>query len=244
MGIKKIAKSFENASVCVVGMKRRGKDMLFGNVIARRKKAYISNTDYKCKKAKYHKLSLKEFDCGGNTYKNFINGDIKYYEFPYPDGTDIYISDCGVYFPSQFCNELNRDFKDFPTFFALSGQLGQCFVHSNCQNFSRIWDKIREHADVFYYCNWCKAIGKLVIQKVTYYERAESCQARIPTFKFKLPLFAKKEMKNLLAIEKEKYRIQHGEIKTHLLVYFNKSKYDTRIFKEMLKNGKKDNIGN
>lgn len=68
---------------------------------------------------------------------------MKAYEYPYPDGTDIYIADAGIYFPSQFCNELNRDYKYFPTFMALTRHLGEANVHFNVQNLNRVWDKIR-----------------------------------------------------------------------------------------------------
>ena len=35
---------------------------------------------------------------------------------PYPDGTDIYLSDAGIYFPSQFCSELNREYPFMAVF--------------------------------------------------------------------------------------------------------------------------------
>lgn len=46
MRFKKMMKHFEDGNVCVIGLRGRGKDMLQGNVIVRRKKPYISNTDY------------------------------------------------------------------------------------------------------------------------------------------------------------------------------------------------------
>lgn len=49
MGIRNIKRMFEDGNVCVVGLRGRGKDMLFANIIARRRKEYISNTDYKVK---------------------------------------------------------------------------------------------------------------------------------------------------------------------------------------------------
>lgn len=238
MRFKTILKIFDSGNVCVVGLRRRGKDMLFANVVARRKKPYVSNTDYKCKYSQYHKLDLNEFDCGKNSYHNFISGDINKYVFPYSDGTDLYIADCGVYFPSQFHNELNKKYPYFGSFMALSAQLGKCNVHSNCQNLGRIWLTIREQSDLFILCNKTIYLFGFVIEKVTIYEKYESCANRVPPFRMRLGLFAKKEMKNLLKIEKEKYRISNGEIKSGILFYFNKSKYDTRVFKSMLENGK------
>ena len=63
---KTIVKKFEDHSMSVTGMKGTGKDLIFGNVISRRKKAYISNMDYG---GKYNFLDYKKLDCGGNTYE-------------------------------------------------------------------------------------------------------------------------------------------------------------------------------
>lgn len=238
MRFKRVLKLFESGNVCVVGLRRRGKDMLFANVVARRKLPYISNTDYKSESAQYYPLELEKLDCGKNTYKEFINGNINQYSFPYPDGTDVYLADCGVYFPSQYCNELNKSYGYMSTFLALSAQLGKCNVHTNCQNLNRIWDKIREQSDIYVNCNRTIYLWGLVIETITIYDRYESCANRVEPFRMRLPLFAKKEMKSLLQIEREKYRLQHGEVKRGTLVYFNRSKYNTRIFKEILENGK------
>lgn len=246
MFIREVIKMFESGNVCVVGLRRRGKDMLFGNVIARRNIPYVSNTDYKPKnkknRATHHALEFDKLDCGKNFYRNFITGDVNYYEFPYPEGTDVYIADCGVYLPAQYCNELNRDYKHIPTFMALSAQLGACNVHTNCQNLGRIWDKLREQSDMYIMCNKIfrplLKIG-IVLQQITIYEKYESCNNRVPPFKMRLPMFAKRESKSLLAIEKAKYELAHGLIKRRWLLYVNKSDYNTTIFKEILKNGKR-----
>lgn len=125
---------FNNHSVSVSGPKGTGKDMLTGNVIARRSrhKYYISNIDYKIKGKRFIELNLNKFLCDNN-YRNFIYGNIKPYIYPYGDNIDIYISDCGVYFPCQYNVQLNNEFKDFPIFMALSRQLGNSWVHTNCQ---------------------------------------------------------------------------------------------------------------
>ena len=58
MNMRKIVKLFEQGNVCVVGLRGCGKDMLFANVIARRRQPYVSNTDYHCKKSPFIKLKL------------------------------------------------------------------------------------------------------------------------------------------------------------------------------------------
>lgn len=235
--MRKLIKLFEDGNVCVSGLRGRGKDMLMANVVARRKLKYIGNTDYA--PDLHIPFEPLEFDCGGNTYADFIKGDIKYYEFPYPDGTDIYIADMGVYFPSQYCNLLNRDYGYFSTFMALSRQLGACNVHFNVQNLNRAWDKIREQSDIYIMCRHCFVLfGKLVIQNVRIYERYQSCVDRVPPYRVPQPLFSF-ERRFQWKMDKQRYDIQHGEIRSRWLIYLNKSTYDTRVFKEMLKNGKK-----
>lgn len=231
--MKRILKLFRAGNVCVCGLRGRGKDMLFANVAVRRGLPYVSNTDY----GGDHKPFIPmNFDCGGNTYENFLYGNVKPYEFPYDDGTDIYISDAGVYFPAQHCKELNRNFGYISTFMALSRHLGECNVHFNVQNLNRVWDKIREQSDIYIMCNWCKVFfGKLVMESVTVYETYESAVNRVPPYKApKVRLNADRKL--TVQMEKQRYRIAHGEIKRYTLIYFNKSNYDTRVFKKMLEN--------
>lgn len=96
MSLQNIVKMFKNGSVCVTGMKGTGKDVLFGNVIARRGKPYVSNVDYG---GDGIPLDLSLLDMGGNTYDNFIRDTFNSFSYPYPKNCDVYISDVGVYLP-------------------------------------------------------------------------------------------------------------------------------------------------
>lgn len=236
MGIKKVIKIFNQGNVCVTGLRGRGKDMLMANVISRRKSGYISNVDYKAKNCEYNKLDIMAFDTH-NSYDNFINGNVSRYVYPYKDGTDIYISDVGVYFPAQYSTELDKKYGSFAQFEALSRQLGECNVHINVQNLNRAWNKIREQSDKYIYCDWCKVFGGIVIQHITLYERYEACAAHVPKFPLRRPFF------NAIArtsydLQKASYDCSYGKITPMILIYRNKSKYNTRIFKEILENGK------
>lgn len=234
--MKKIIKLFNSGNVCVCGLRGRGKDMLFGNVIARRGLPYVSNTNYGYKYIPFHAFN---YDCGGNTYDRFIGGELLYYKYPHEDGTDIYIGDAGIYFPSQYCGDLNKKYGFFSTFMAISRHLGECNVHFNVQNLNRVWDKIREQSDIYIMCNWCKVFfGKVVVQQVTIYEKYESAVNRVPPYKSPRVNF-NADRRFTLALDKQKYRIQHGDIKRRLLLYWNKSSYNTRIFKAMLENGER-----
>lgn len=239
--MKKIIKLFNRHSVSVFGAKGTGKDILFANVIARRKhKKYISNTDYKLKRKELIPLDLPRFMIG-NTYKNFIENKINPYFYPYEDNIDIYIADCGVYFPSQYCGELNKEYKEFPSFMALSRHLGCAYVHTNAQNFNRVWDKIREQSDRYINTRSCVVLfGKIVIQQVRIYERYQSALDEIPPFRFiGSSLFKNKIERETELKAKQDHINRYGKIKKRLLIYINKSKYNTRLFKEILENGEK-----
>lgn len=245
MKIKKVVKLFKQGNVCVVGLRGKGKDMLMGNVIARRKKEdYVCNTDYCCK-AQFYPFELEKLECGKNIYENFINGNITPYTYPYRLGTDVYIADAGIYFPSHYCNELNKKYGYVPTFMALSRHLGDCNVHFNVQNLNRVWDKIREQSDTYIMCRRCIVLfGRIVIQQIRIYEKYQSCVDRVPPFRMKRPLF-NREAKAQIDIARSKYDCTYGVVKSGTLLYWNKTNYDTHIFREILKNGnKKENEEN
>lgn len=240
---KSIVKMFDKGNVCVCGLRGDGKDMLMSNVACRRKLPYISNVDYGGGKFAdggfFIPLNFVDISCGFNTYKDFISGEPHYYKFPYPDGTDVYLSDLGVYFPSQYCNELNRDYKFIPVYMALSRHLAAGNVHFNVQNLNRAWDKIREQSDQYILCRWCHVFfGKIVFQKVRIYELYDSCLRRIPPFRLSRPFLGGVRVDSWRQ-EKERYEQNYGVVKEKLLIYFNKSSYDTRIFKTILEGGKK-----
>lgn len=235
IGLNSIIKLFQKGNCCVVGLRGTGKDMLFANVAVRRKIAYISNTDYGGDCIPFDYKSTLALN--GNSYRDFIRGEVKPYSFPFEDGTDIYLADAGVYFPSQECSFLDRDYKGIPLYMALSRHLGQSNVHVNVQNLERCWTKIREQSDTYIRCLWCKVIFGFVVQAVLVYERADACQMRVPPCPYKPPLFCPREARELWRMKVLDYRVQHGDIKPKLLIYRNKSKYNTRIFKQILEGG-------
>lgn len=237
MRFKIIIKLFESGNVCVTGLRGTGKDVLCGNVIARRKKDYVSNLDY-TNGHHFHLLEYSALDMGKNDYKNLLNGDIHYYAYPYPQGSDVYISDAGIYFPSQYCNELNRDYKYFPTYFALSRQVSHNNMHINVQNLNRCWDKIREQSDIYIRCRRCIVIFGFVLQWITIYDKYQSCLDRVEPCRISVPLMASREVKQNAQIYLDKFRNTYGSIKTRILFYRNKSKHDTYYFEKLFKGGK------
>lgn len=235
-GIKTIINLFKKGNVSICGKKGRGKDMLTANVIARRKLPYVSNINYG---GNYIPFNFADFDTN-NTYDNFISGNVNYYKFPFPDKTDVYLSDCGLYFPSQEQKELCKRYDSFIPFMALSRQLGLCNVHTNAQYLNRVWDKLREQSDLYIGCQSCKVLfGKFVFQKVRVYEKYESALNNVAPFRMNVPLFVNRQTKLTIDLAKTSYINTHGVIKTLNLFYINKSDYDTRFFKKYLLGGKK-----
>lgn len=233
MRFKKIIKLFNNGNVCVTGLRGTGKDLIMGNVIARKKETYVSNMNYGYD---YIPLKLTNLDIK-NTYKEFISGKVKKYIYPYPKNMDIYISDCGVYLPSQYCNLLNRDYEGIISFQALSRQIGKCNVHINAQNLNRVWDKLREQSDRYIRCCWSFYFLGFVLQKIVIYDKYESCLNRINPCRIKKPLFCDKNRKQQIELYLDNFYNQHGNVKSHLLFYRNRSKHNTYLFGDMLERG-------
>lgn len=237
MGIRKIIKMFKRGNVCVTGLRGTGKDILFGNVISRRKEPYISNLDYG---GNYYGLDFKKLDIGSN-YSQFIANSVYYYEFPYPLGTDVYISDVGVYFPSQYCNKLNNEYEGLVYYQALSRQVSHNNVHINVQNLNRAWDKIREQSDMYIRCIWCKVIFGIVFQKVIIYDKYQSCLDRVGVCRIQPPTIFMNKMQRLeRELYIDKFENSYGKIRSKILIYKNKSNHDTYYFEKLLKEGKKN----
>ena len=232
-GIKYMAKRFERGSVQICGQRGRGKDMLMGN-IACRSQNYYSNVDYG---GGYHPLDFADLDTH-NHFTDLVEKRITPYKYPYIEGADIFISDIGIYFPSQYNSELDKKYPRLPQFLALSRQLANCNVHLNTQALGRAWIKFREQSDFFCLCRWiCKPLLKfgIVIQKVTLYDRYSSCEQAVIPFCLPTPsILAPKEVKQQYEIEKQRYLQNYGEVTDVYLIYRNKSTYDTRYFKTLL----------
>lgn len=236
MRFKRIVNLFKKGNVCVTGLRGTGKDILFGNVIARRNIPYVSNLDYG---GLYNPLCLNDI-CIPNTYVNLINDNINEYIYPYPLGSDIYISDAGIYLPSQYCNQLNRDYQGLITYQALSRQVSHNNVHINVQNLNRLWDKVREQSEIYIRCNWCKVLfKKIVIQKITIYDKYQSCLDRVSPCRIRKPnMFMDKEKRLQYELYRDKFYNTYGDIRSYFLIYINKSNHDTYYFEKLFRKDK------
>lgn len=241
MTLKKLKRRyFDKHSMGVTGERGAGKDMLMGN-IAVRSIGYVSNMDYG---GNYEKLDFDKISMNGNTYENLINGNVKYYKYPYQEGHDIYISDAGAYFPSQHFGALNARFKGIPLFNALCRHLGNVEVHVNVQNLERCYDKFREHLRYIIDAQWCKVLfkGRIVIQKIRVYGKAQSCIDHVKPCRIRIPWLASKQVKLTSKMHVDQFENSYGTIQDYLLVYVNKTKYDTRYFKKLFEEGERQSV--
>lgn len=239
-----IAKYFRKGNVSVIGEKGSGKDLIFGNVIHFRQKIrkelnYISNLNYTDGDG-YIKFDYKDIDLNGNTYDTMLNEPL-YYEFPHPEGTDIYLSDAGCYFPAQYCNELNKKYPSIPYFAALSRQIAKLSFHTNCQQLTRVWDKLREQS-----FNYIRCVNTLYvpyihfcITEVIIYDKYQSAADRVTPCRIKVPTFGDKNRILQAQIAIDKFVNTYGSVKRYYVLYFNHSKHDTYYFKKVFKDGKK-----
>ena len=81
--------------------------------------------------------------------------------------------------------------------------------------------------------------NKIVIQKVTIYDKAQSCVDRVKKPQIRVPLF-NKEARVHANIYLDNHKNTYGTIKNGLLLYWNKSKHDTLYFGNLLRMGKQN----
>jgi hypothetical protein len=225
-----VLRCFNDGNVIVTGLRGRGKDVLFSLVTNSSKCKFISNIDYTGDN-RYLPFKLEDISVGGNTFNNFIQDKVVPYNYPYADGIDYYISDAGIYFPSQEFSQLNKFYPSVPVFQALSRHLGDCNFHCNVQNLNRLWDKIREQADTYLLCSKCKVrFKRFVFMTVYYYDRYQSCVDRVKPMK--------KRWGRLGKIEYDKFVGQYGQIRRLKIWGYLRHDYDSRRFKTILKGGK------
>lgn len=217
----KLIKRFEKGNVIVFGNKGKGKDLVTQTIIKWRNKPYYSNIDYG---GSYEFISLSEIDVG-NDFNNFIKENINQVEKRSEmEGKDIYISDAGIYLPSQFDTTLHKTYKGLPIYYALSRHLYANNVHTNVQNLEREWKALRELGDTYIWCrNTIKLFGWLVTE-IYIYEKYETAVNRT------LPLVT-----NLLDkdenLQKKQFDATNGKIeKMYIFNRIKSLKYDTRAF--------------
>lgn len=223
----RIKGAFENGNVVVTGRKGYGKDILFQQVINWRNKDYHSNLDYG---GAFHKFDIKQLELTPNTYHNFIKGDIVKVEKDNRfEKADIYISDGGVYLPSQADYLLHKTYPSLPITYALNRHLYNNGIHVNAQRIERIWKALREQADYFVLLR--KRPLKLpffMVLFTTEYDRYESARQELqPMVNTLFNKYSKAEV-NL-------FKAKHGFVKNGLIIVPKwKLHYDSRAFHKIV----------
>ena len=219
---------FDNFDVAVYGLRGTGKDVLFAHAINLQDKKHYSNIYYN---ENTEIRDLKELNVGGNSYEDFINGNIEKFEPNFEEGYHFYISDAGVYLGCQYNKELNQNYGELPIHIALRRHLYDSHVHTNSQALNRPWDKIREQQGCFIHCLGTKDYGEYLIVSAISYTKYESALECLPPPEREDKYYTMKygeitERKFKIAVDSLAYDTRH--FKTQLLIQNKEVKKDER----------------
>lgn len=225
--------SFRSGNVIVAGHKGTGKDLLFNFVITERERdgeIHASNIRYT---DQTHILSPQHFMLNDNTISNFVSNKFSRESKHFTEKEDYYISEAGLAFPNWARAELEKKYRSLPITFALSRHLGDFSIHANVQNYTRLWDKLREQADTYIWCEHATVRGKKVSQTFVIYNRAESAIDHIQPFECRRNFWgAKVKEDKAYAVT---FNAKYGYIERLTLKYKLADKpYDTRAFYKAL----------
>lgn len=222
---------FRRGNCIVAGHKGNGKDLFFSYIINKRKEPHYSNIRYNDQTAL---LDPKAFNIDPNTYRDFLGGTVKQIPKTLEEDRDYYLSDAGIFMPSTYQGELVKLYPSLPLMYALQRHLLNSNFHANVQNLPRLWDKLREQADYYFFCTQARhLIGRWFIQKVRYYETYEAAAANVLPFKVNAFLFTFKDKRQLAL--KHQFDAQNGQVKyLYILNHLPKDHYDTRYFHSVL----------
>lgn len=222
--IKEISQIFKKSNCIVYGRKGCGKDLIFNAVINERNELCYSNILYNQKLTTLR--SIKDFSVEPNTFENMLEQDITIVDKNIRENTDMYISDGGIYLPSQYSQLLCKKYPSLPIFYALSRHLGNMNIHINTQYLGRVWDKLREQADGYFKAvKTTKTIFGNLITEIIYYDTYKSAMAELQPYE--KAIFESNEEKASL----KEFTAKNGVIKR----FYIKQKpsnihYDTRYF--------------
>lgn len=225
-GKKALIDCYTHDNVICFGLKGHGKDCIHNKVINARNEPCYANIPYN--KELCIKKSIQDFSVEPNTFENVLNDDIKIVKKINKENTDMYISDGGIFLPSQYSNTLIKKYPSLPIYYALSRHLTNSNIHINTQYLGRVWDKLREHAG--YYIKACKTtyLFGFLITEFIIYDRYESAMAQLEPYKA-TGLFTHSESR----ANKEDFLAKHGNITRYYIIQ-HKSKiyYKSRYFHE------------
>lgn len=215
-----IEKYFKKNSVIVFGTKGHGKDLLFQKVINKRKKPYYANMSYG---GKYKFVLLKNMTFEPNDFASLIESSFTIVSKDFEESRDFYISDAGNYLPSQYYKILDKKYTGLPLFYSMTRQAFNSNIHVNTQYLGRIWDKLREQADIYIKCSYALNLPFFLFCRVVVYDRYETALLQLEP----IPTAKTKDAK----MQKAMFESLHGTIKSyHYAILKRHIHYDTREF--------------
>ena len=223
-GYKTIQSSFSSGNVIVFGKKGKGKDLIFNYAINTRGIRCASNIPFNKDICKVR--PIKDYNLDPNTFENMLNDNVKICKKTINEGEDYYISDGGIFLPSQYEGMLCKLYPSLPMFYATSRHLAQMNIHINSQYLGRVWDKLREQANTYIKCiESNKLFNKYIITKCIFYDQYKTAMAEM--LPFPKQLFESKENKS----KRIEFEAHNGIVKYFYVIQKIKHiYYDTRYF--------------
>lgn len=225
-GKKALVECFEKDNVIVFGLKGHGKDCIFNKSINVRNKPCYANIPYN--KELCVVRDIQNFSVSPNTFENVLNNDVKIVKKFNKESTDLYISDGGIFLPSQYSNTLIKKYPSLPIYYALNRHLTNSNIHINSQYLGRIWDKLREHAGYYIKAVKTTYLFGFLITEFIVYDRYDSAMSQLEPY-VATGLFTHSESR----ANREDFLAKHGNITRYYIIQ-HKSKiyYKSRYFHE------------
>lgn len=223
-GKNELKRVFSDANTIVFGLKGRGKDLIFNKAINARKVNCYANIPYN--KLLCTTRDIRQFSVEPNTFINILNNDVKIIDKNNMESCDYYISDGGIFLPSQYSNTLIKMYPSLPIYYALNRHLTNSNIHINSQYLGRVWDKLREHAGYYIMAERTTKIFGFLITKFIVYDKYDSASAKLRPYKITGLLTHSESRAN-----KEDFESKHGYVKRFYIIQQTKHVYyDSRYF--------------
>ena len=219
--------NFNRFNVIVFGKKGTGKDLFFQSIIRKRKKPYYSNISYGYDQRKH--ISVGDISVAPNTFDNSLENNFVKVPRVFEEKIDFFISDGGIYLPSQYDSSIDKKYPSMFIFYVLIRHLYNSNIHINYNgSITRLYKKLREQADGYIKMRRSIRFFAWMIMLGTYYDKYESAeQSLLP---LKVAMLNKYSKADALL-----YKAQNGDIRDFFIFIPLKSiKYDTRYFKNKL----------
>lgn len=227
MNLSFLSKKFDKSNMIVFGKKGSGKDLFFQTIIKYRKKKYYSNIPYGYDRLE--SVAVGDLSVSPNTFEQSIDNKFEKIPVRFEEKVDFFISDGGIYLPSQYDSLIDKKYPSLFIFYVLIRHLYNSNVHINYNgSITRLYKKLREQADGYVKMRGVIRIFGFFFLLGTYYDLFESAEKSL------LPL-SSRAFNGFSKAEVDLYRAQNGFIKDFFVVIRKKSiKYDTRYFKDRI----------